>query len=98
MKGADAQVSYSEIRSPIDGAVTDRPLFAGETAAAGAPLLTIMDTSSLLAKAHIAQNLAQQMKLGDEAQINVPGNGGNNHRLDFTFRSPFLIRKGAEPI
>ena len=72
-KEAAAQVSYSEIRSPINGVVTDRPLFAGETAAAGAPLLTVMDTSSLLAKAHIAQSLAQQMKMGDEASVQVSG-------------------------
>jgi multidrug resistance efflux pump len=72
-KGAEAQVSYSEIRSPIDGVVTDRPLFAGETAAAGAPLVTVMDTSSLLAKTHLAQSLAQRMKLGDDASVRVPG-------------------------
>jgi multidrug efflux pump subunit AcrA (membrane-fusion protein) len=72
-KGAAAQVSYSEIRSPIDGVVTDRPLFEGETAAAGAPLLTVMDTSSLLAKTHLAQSLAQRLKLGDEASVRVPG-------------------------
>ncbi len=72
-KGANAQVGYSEIRSPIDGVVTDRSLFAGETAAAGAPLLTVMDTSSLLAKTHIAQSLAQRLKLGDEAALQVPG-------------------------
>lgn len=72
-KGAAAQVNYSEIRSPIDGVVTDRPLFAGETAAAGAPLLTVMDTSTLLAKTHIAQSLAQRMKLDDEAEVQVPG-------------------------
>ena len=73
LKGADAQVAYSEIHSPINGVVTDRPLFAGETAAAGAPLITVMDTSSLLAKAHVAQSVVQQMKVGDEAQIQVPG-------------------------
>src|SRR5579863_9852619 len=73
LKGAQAQVSYSEIHSPINGVVTDRPLFAGETAAAGAPLLTVMDTSSLLAKTHIAQSVVQQMKVGDQAQIQVPG-------------------------
>ncbi len=73
LKGADAQVSYSEIRSPIHGVVTDRPLFAGETAAAGAPLITVMDTSSLLAKAHVAQSVVQQMKVGDEADVRVPG-------------------------
>jgi HlyD family secretion protein len=66
-------VSYTEIRSPINGVVTDRPLYAGETPAAGSPLITVMDTSSLLAKAHIAQTLAQQMKLGDEASLAVPG-------------------------
>ncbi|UWZ84851.1 efflux RND transporter periplasmic adaptor subunit [Occallatibacter riparius] len=73
MKGAQAQVSYSEIRSPINGVVTDRPLFAGETAAAGAPLVTVMDTRVLIAKAHLAQSLAQQMKMGDAAQLQVPG-------------------------
>ena len=72
-KGATAQVSYSEIRSPINGVVTDRPLYAGETAAAGAPLLTVMDTSSLLAKTHLAQGLAQQLKLEDKATVQVPG-------------------------
>lgn len=73
LKGADAQVAYSEIHSPINGVVTDRPLFAGETAAAGAPLLTVMDTSSLLAKTHVAQAVAQQMKVGDEARLQIPG-------------------------
>jgi len=72
-KGAAAQVSYSEIRSPINGVVTDRSLFAGETAAAGIPLLTVMDTSSLLAKTHVAQRLAQRMKEGDEALVTVRG-------------------------
>lgn len=72
-KGAAAMVDFSEIRSPINGVVTDRPLFAGETAAAGAALITVMDTSSLLAKTHIAQSLAQRMKIGDEATVTVPG-------------------------
>ncbi len=71
--GAEAQVSYSEIHSPINGVVTDRPLFAGETAAAGAPLITVMETSELLAKIHISQSLAQRMKVGDAASIAVPG-------------------------
>lgn len=72
-KGAAAQLGYSEIRSPINGIVTDRPLFAGETATAGTTLLTVMDTTVLLAKAHIGQTLAQQMKAGDKASVLVPG-------------------------
>jgi len=72
-QGAEALVNYSEIRSPIDGVVTDRSLFAGETAAAGMPLITVMDTSALLAKTHIAHSLAVQLKIGDAATVNVPG-------------------------
>lgn len=70
---AQAQVSYSEIRSPIAGVVTDRPLFAGETANSGSALITVMDTSALLAKVHLAQIVAQRLKVGDEASVLVPG-------------------------
>jgi multidrug efflux pump subunit AcrA (membrane-fusion protein) len=72
-QGAQAQIDFSEIRSPIEGVVTDRPLFAGETAAAGAPLITVMDTTSLIAKTHIAQSLAVQLKAGNQASVQVPG-------------------------
>ena len=70
---AEAQVSYANLRSPIDGVVTDRPLFPGETAPAGSPVVTVMDTSSLLAKLHIAQSAAQKLKIGGSAQVFIPG-------------------------
>jgi HlyD family secretion protein len=72
-QGAEADLSYSEIRSPIAGVVTDRPLYAGETAASGAPLITVMDTSALLAKIHLSQPQAQLLKKGDTASVVVPG-------------------------
>ena len=71
--GAEAQLGYSEIRSPIDGVVTDRPLYPGEMAAAGTPLLTVMDVSSVIAKAHIPQNDAAALKVGDKGTMSVPG-------------------------
>ena len=71
--GAQAELSYTEIRSPIPGVVTDRPLFAGETAAAGTPLITVMDTSALIAKLHITQIQAQQLAIGAAATLAVPG-------------------------
>ncbi len=71
--GAEAQLSYSEIRSPMDGVITDRPLYPGEMAAAGTPLLTVMDLSSVIAKAHIPQNDAAALKGGDKGTMTVPG-------------------------
>ena len=70
---AEAQVSYSEIRTPISGVVTDRPLFPGETANSGSALVTVMDTSSLLAKVHLSQIAAQRLKLGDDASVLIAG-------------------------
>ncbi len=72
-EGAAAQLNYSEIRSPIDGVVTDRPGYAGETPPAGTPLITVMDTSSVIAKAHIPQDQAAQLKVGDVAKISAAG-------------------------
>jgi HlyD family secretion protein len=72
-ENAEAQVSYASLRSPIDGVVTDRPLFPGETAAAGTSIVTVMDTTALLAKVHIAQQAAQILKVGGSAEIAVPG-------------------------
>ena len=70
--GAEAQLSYSEIRSPINGVITDRPLYPGEMAAAGTPLLTVMDVSQIIAHAHIPQPDAALLKLGDKATITAP--------------------------
>src|SRR5438552_5050999 len=72
-QGATAQLGYSEIRSPINGVVTDRPLYPGEMAAAGTPLLTVMDTSQVTARAHIPQQVATLMKIGDSASIVAAG-------------------------
>jgi HlyD family secretion protein len=72
-QGAAAQLGYSEIRSPINGVVTDRPLYPGEMASAGTPLLTVMDISQVVARAHIPQHSAALLKVGDKATVTVPG-------------------------
>lgn len=75
LMNAEAQVSYANLRSPINGVVTDRPLFPGETATAGTAVITIMDTSSLIAKLHVAQAVAQKLHLGSHAELAIPGVG-----------------------
>lgn len=67
--GSQAQLGYSEIRSPISGYVTERALYPGEMAAAGVPLLTVMDTSSIIAKAHVPQQDAALLKAGNPAEL-----------------------------
>jgi HlyD family secretion protein len=73
LKAAEAQLSYSEIRSPIDGYVTDRPLYPGEMATTTTPLLTVMDLSQIIAKAHVPQSDAMLLRKGDKASIALAG-------------------------
>jgi HlyD family secretion protein len=71
--GALAQLQYSEIRSPIDGVVTDGPWYTGMMPQAGAPLVTVMNLSRMVAKAHIPQAQAALVKRGNSATISVAG-------------------------
>jgi HlyD family secretion protein len=73
LRGAEAQLSYSRITSPIDGVVTDRPPYEGDLATANQPILTVMNTSRLLAKVHIAQSEAAVLRVGNPAQLKIPG-------------------------
>jgi HlyD family secretion protein len=68
-QSVEAQVGYSEIRSPITGVVTDRPLYAGEMANAGMPLLTVMDVSSVVARVNLSQEQARNVKVGNTAML-----------------------------
>lgn len=87
---AEAQLSYTEIHSPIDGVVTDRPLFPGEMATTSAPLLTIMDTTNIIAKAHIPQSDALILHKGDKATITIP-------RLEDTQGTVALVSPALDP-
>ena len=74
--GIEASLNYTKIVSPIDGVVTDRPLYPGETAPSSVPLITVMNLAQIVARAHIDQQEASQLKVGDPATISVPGQPG----------------------
>lgn len=73
----DVNLGYSQIVSPIDGVVTDRPANPGEMASSSAPILTVMNVSQVIAKTHIDQQEAATLKVGDAATITVPGQPGS---------------------
>ena len=73
VEAADVRLGYARITSPIDGVVTDRPVFAGEAASSGMPLMTIMDTSRVIAKAHVSPQDAVALHSGLSANLIIPG-------------------------
>ncbi len=73
LMASEAQLGYTEIRSPIDGVVTDRPLYPGEMASTSAPLITVMNTAQVIAKAHVPESDAMLLRRGDKATITTSG-------------------------
>jgi HlyD family secretion protein len=69
LQSSEAQVSYSQIHSPISGVIADRPLYAGEMATPGTPLVTVMDISKIIARANVPQNQSASVKVGQPATI-----------------------------
>lgn len=69
LEAAQAQLSYSEIRSPMDGVIADRAVWPGEMAAAGSPLLTVMNLSSVIARVNIPATEATHVRVGQPATV-----------------------------
>jgi multidrug efflux pump subunit AcrA (membrane-fusion protein) len=68
-EASEAQLQYSKIYSPMDGVVADRPLYAGEMAGVGTTLLTVMDISTIIARANVSVEELRSLKVGNDATI-----------------------------
>jgi len=86
---AEAQLNYTKIVSPINGVVTDRPYYAGETPSSGSPILTVMDLSSVVARAYVSPQQAAELHVGDAASLS-PGAGAPPMPGKVTIVSPAL--------
>ena len=69
--GAEVQLNYTKIVSPIDGVVTDCPFYRGETPTNGSPLITVMNFSRAVARVRISQQEAAGLRIGDAATISA---------------------------
>ncbi len=68
----EVAISYTEIRSPIDGRVVDRFAEPGDTASPGERLLTLYNPLSLRVEAAVQESLALSLRLGQELQVEIP--------------------------
>jgi multidrug efflux pump subunit AcrA (membrane-fusion protein) len=64
-----AQLIYAEVRSPISGIVSDRAVYPGEIAASGAPLISVVDISQVVARANVPVKDAASIRVGRPAII-----------------------------
>lgn len=69
---AETTLSYATLTAPIDGLIVDRFAEPGDTAQAGAKLLTLYNPLSLRVEAHVREQLAMTLKLGQPMTIELP--------------------------
>lgn len=88
----DTQANLAEVRAPISGIVTDQFQFDGEFASAGARLLTIADTSSVIVKANFADSVVANLQTGDA--VTIYPNAAPNERMGGKVT---LISRSSDP-
>jgi HlyD family secretion protein len=78
-QGAQVQLEYSKIASPLNGVITDRPMYAGEMANPSTPLLTVMDISQVIARANVPAEQLHFLKVGNQAAITTADSATELH-------------------
>lgn len=71
-ESAQAQLSYTRVTSPINGVVAERLVYPGEIASSGAPLISIVDISQVVARANVPVTDAGSIKVGRPVRITGP--------------------------
>jgi membrane fusion protein, multidrug efflux system len=86
LETARLNLSYSEIRSPIDGFVGNRAAQVGAYVSSGSHLLTIVPARGLWVDANFKEDQLARMKLGQPATIvadTLPGHVFHGHLASF---------------
>jgi HlyD family secretion protein len=71
-KRADVRLSYTEVRSPVDGIVDVRAAREGEVMNAGQPIITLINPDDLWVRADIEETYIDRIRLGDQLKVRLP--------------------------
>jgi RND family efflux transporter MFP subunit len=69
---AEVAISFTEIRSPIDGRVVERYAEPGDTASPGDKLLSLYNPMSLRIEAAVRETIALPLELGQNLEVEIP--------------------------
>lgn len=64
LDGINAQLEFTQIRSPFAGVITEQMMFPGDMAKPDAPILTVMDLSVAVARAQTPEAESRSVKIG----------------------------------
>ncbi len=71
-KIADVRLSYSEVRTPVDGVVDVRAAREGEVVNPGQAIITVINPDDLWIRADIEETYIDRVRLGDQLKVRLP--------------------------
>ena len=92
LEAAKTQLSYTEIRSPLDGVVLTKNVEAGEFVSPGTPVVTIANIGDLWMNVYIPETQTGLVKLGQAVRVTVdsfPGKAFNGKIIFVSSESEF---------
>jgi RND family efflux transporter MFP subunit len=75
-KAVLAQLSYTVVKAPFDGVITEKKVEAGELASPGQPLLKMEDPQHLRLEATVAEGDLKSVSRGDKIPVLIDALGG----------------------
>jgi HlyD family secretion protein len=87
LEAAKTQLSYTEIRSPLDGVVLTKNVEAGEFVNPGTPVVTIANIDDLWMNIYIPETQTGLVKLGQNVRVTVDSFPGESFKGKITFVS-----------
>ncbi len=72
---ATLDLARTEVRSPVDGRLTDRTVRRGDYVGAGKPVFAVLDTSSLRVDGYFEETHLARIAPGQPAEVRIMGDG-----------------------
>ncbi len=74
------QLSYTEVRAPISGTITQRLVKLGDQITVGQHLFDIIDFNSLVARVYVPEKNLPQLSRGLQARLSARATGGRDYK------------------
>ncbi len=80
LRDAERELSYTEVKAPISGTVTERMVNLGDQVTANQHLFDIVDFDSIVARVYVPEKELPRVEVGQEARILAQATGGEERR------------------
>ena len=87
---ATRELSYTEVRAPISGTITERKVNLGDTITVNQHLFNLVDFRSIVARIFVPEKVLPRLETGQEARILTNSLGGETRRGEVIRIAPIV--------